>query len=287
MRQWSLGQWESIRMNARLLLAAFVVPLIAPAPAHAWGKTGHRVVARLADGQLSGLARAQVNLLLGSETLDEAATWPDDMKSDPSDFWQKTASPWHYVTLDGTAYAKAPPEGDAVEALGRFSATLKDPKASLADKQLALRFIVHLVADLHQPLHAGKCCDRGGNDVKVEWFGRETNLHSVWDSALVDDTSLSFTELSDRLARNTSAGDVVAWWSIDPRQWVGESAALRDGLYPPATADGTPAKLGYAYAYRYTPVVSRRLSQAGVRLAAYLNAIYAEPKPTPAGRPAE
>jgi len=275
-------------MFRRLKVAAAAALIITPAPALAWGKTGHRIVAALADQQLSGLARAHVKELLGVESLDEAATWPDDMKSNPSAFWQKTASPWHYVTLNGITYDVAPPEGDALEALGRFAATLKDPNASLADKQLALRFIVHLVGDLHQPMHTGKCCDRGGNDVKVKWFGRDTNLHAVWDSAIVEEQQLSFTEYAQRLARHTSNEEVIAWWDVNPRDWVSESAQLRDGLYPPPTAtkDDVPT-LGYDYAYRFTPVVNDRLSKAGVRLAAYLNHIYAEPQPLPAERPAE
>ena len=85
--------------------------------------------------------------------------------------------------------------------------TLRTPTASLADKQLALRFVVHLVGDLHQPLHVGKCCDKGGNDVKVTWFGKPTNLHAVWDLALVDDEQLSFTELAAKLERHISTQD--------------------------------------------------------------------------------
>ncbi|NUT01627.1 MAG: S1/P1 nuclease, partial [Sphingomonas sp.] len=151
------------------LVAAVVTAALIPSPAYAWGKTGHRVVAALADAQLSGLTRAHVKELLGVESLDEAATWPDEMRSAPGQFWQKTSTPWHYVTLNGVVYDHAPSEGDALEALNKFSATLRDPNATLGDKQLALRFVVHLVGDLHQPLHVGKCCDKGGNDVKVKW----------------------------------------------------------------------------------------------------------------------
>ena len=272
-------------MKRLLSCAAAAAVLLVPAPAFAWGKTGHRVVAALADDQLSGLARAHVKDLLGVESLDEAATWPDDMKSNPSPFWQKTASPWHYVTLDGITYDRAPPEGDALEALERFSATLQDPAASRADKQLALRFIVHLVGDLHQPLHAGKCCDRCGNEVKVKWFGRDTNLHAVWDTALIDEQQLSFTEYAERLARHTSPEDVIRWWDVNPRDWVTESAQYRDSLYPaPAAKTGELPNLSYDYIYRHTPLVEQRLSQAGVRLAAFLNHIYA--RPVAAERPA-
>ena len=223
------------------------------------------------------------------ESLDEAANWPDEMRSGPGVFWQKTATPWHYVTLNGITYDHAPPEGDALEALAHFRSVLKDPAASLEDRQLALRFIVHLVGDLHQPLHVGKCCDRGGNDVKVTWFGKPTNLHAVWDSALVDEEQLSFTELAAKLERHISDQDVIKWWDINPRDWISESAQYRDTLYPTAADASRELKgkkskghqclnLSYSYVYRFTPLMEQRLSQAGVRLAAYLNDIYAEPE---------
>src|SRR3954471_21261889 len=282
----------SVGMKARLFLVA-VAALAMSTPAFAWGKTGHRVVAALADTQLSGLARAHVKEILGNaESLDEAANWPDWMRSDPAAFWQKTSTPWHYVTLNGIIYDHAPSEGDALEALSRFRAVLQDPKASLADKQLALRFVVHLVGDLHQPLHVGKCCDRGGNEVKVGWFGKASNLHSVWDSQMVDDEQLSFTELAAKLERHTSSQDVIDWWDITPRDWISESAQIRETLYPPPVPKAARGKkkgkgpavpeLSYSYLYKFTPVMERRLQQAGVRLAAYLNDIFAAPQPVPA-----
>jgi hypothetical protein len=285
-------------MNARPLIVASAIAALAllPSPALAWGKTGHRVVAAIADTQLSGLARAHIREILGgAESLDEAATWPDDMRSAPGNFWQKTATPWHYVTLKGITYDHAPPEGDAQVALKHFRGILEDPNASLADKQLALRFIVHLVGDLHQPLHVGKCCDKGGNDVKVAWFGKPTNLHAAWDSAIVDDEQLSFTELAAKLERHISPADVVKWWDINPRDWTSESAEIRDTLYPsardlPKLPKGKKLKKGeqllpdlsYGYVYKFTPVMERRLAQGGVRLAAYLNALFAEPQALPA-----
>jgi len=275
-------------MKIWLFVAAAAASLV-PAPVFAWGKTGHRVVAAIADTQLSGLAKAQVREILGgAESLDEAATWPDDMRSAPGDFWQKTATPWHYVTLNGIAYDHAPPEGDALQALDHFRSVLRDPTASLADKQLALRFVVHLVGDLHQPLHVGKCCDKGGNDVKVSWFGKPTNLHAVWDSSLVDEEQLSFTELAAKLERHLSNQNVLDWWDLNPRDWIRESAEIRDTLYPSVSKPAKGKKRGrrravpelsYAYVYKFTPVMERRLSQAGVRLAAYLNDIFASPQP--------
>ena len=280
-------------MRSQVLAALAAAAALVPAPALAWGKTGHRVVAAIADTQLSGLARAQVQQILGpGESLDEAANWPDEMRAAPGNFWQKASTPWHYVTLNGIIYDHAPTEGDALEALSRFSETLQDPNASRADKQLALRFIVHLVGDLHQPLHVGKCCDRGGNDVKVTWFGKPTNLHAVWDSQLPDDEQLSFSELATKLERHISPQDVVKWWDVNPRDWISESGEIRDTLYPTARDMPKPVKgkkprkgaavlpeLSYNYVFKFTPVMERRLSQGGVRLAAYLNAIFAEPRP--------
>ncbi len=275
-------------MKIWLFVAAAAASLV-PAPVLAWGKTGHRVVAAIADTQLSGLARAHVREILGgAESLDEAATWPDEMRSAPGDFWQKTATPWHYVTLNGITYDHAPPEGDALQALDHFRSVLRDPTASLPDKQLALRFVVHLVGDLHQPLHVGKCCDKGGNDVKVSWFGKPTNLHAVWDSSLVDEEQLSFTELAAKLERHVSNQNVLDWWDLNPRDWIRESAEIRDTLYPSVSKPAKGKKRGrrravpelsYAYVYKFTPVMERRLSQAGVRLAAYLNDIFASPQP--------
>jgi hypothetical protein len=281
-------------MNARtiLFIAAAAVAAV-PTPALAWGKTGHRVVAAIADTQLSGLARAHVKQILGgAESLDEAATWPDEMRSDPAPFWQKTSTPWHYVTLNGILYDHAPPEGDALKALNHFRDVLQDPKASLADKQMALRFVVHIVGDLHQPLHVGKCCDRGGNEVRVKWFGKPMNLHAVWDSALVDEEQLSFTELTAKLVRHARPADVIAWWDINPRDWITESGQIRDSLYPTAADKPRASKdkkakpgeealpdLSYSYVYRSTPIMEQRLSKAGVRLAAYLNDIFSHPQP--------
>lgn len=183
------------------------------------------------------------------------------------------AGPFHYVTVPPTkSYADvgAPSEGDAVTALDRFSATVRDPKASRADKQLALRFIIHIVGDLHQPLHAGNGSDKGGNDVRVTFQGRSTNLHSVWDSALVDEEQLSYSEMADWLGARITPALSREWMVAEPRVWIGESAALRDQVYP----TGESRSLGWRYIYENTPRMELRLQQGGVRLAAYLNDLF-------------
>jgi hypothetical protein len=259
-------------------LASALALALSPAPALAWGKTGHRVIGAIAQRHLGPQAAAGVKRILGAETLAEASNWPDFMRSDDSEFWKRTASPWHYVTVpQGRIYAEvgAPAEGDAVTALARFSATLRDPKALLAEKQLALRFIAHLVGDLQQPLHAGNGTDKGGNEVSVTFAGRPTNLHAVWDSALVDEEQLSYSEMADWLGARITPADVKAWSSTDPTVWIAESAALRDHIYP---AKGE-TNLSFRYTFEHTAQMEQRLEQGGVRLAAYLNQVFAVSSP--------
>jgi hypothetical protein len=256
-------------VSATALFAALAIS----SPAMAWGPIGHRITGAIAQDNLSGVARAKVELLLHDEDLAEAATWPDDMRSDPSDFWQKTATPWHYVTVAGDDYASSdePGQGDAVTALKRFTGTLRDPKASAEDQRLALRFIVHIIGDLHQPLHVGTGTDRGGNAVKVTWFGKPTNLHTVWDSSLIEQRQLSYSEYAHWLERSTTPEQVIQWDERNPMVWMHESIAMRKTAYPSDTA------LSYGYVYQHRDDVDTRLKMAGVRIAAYLNWLFETP----------
>jgi hypothetical protein len=263
-------------MSSRLLLPAIAAVFALPVPAHAWGQLGHRVVGELGDARISGKTRAEIALILGEESLAEAATWPDEQKSNPAPFWQKEADPFHYVTVpDGKAYADvgAPEAGDAVSALARFAATVRDRDATQADRALALRFIIHIVGDLHQPLHAGNGADRGGNDLKLRWFGQDTNLHTVWDTRMIEGKGLSYSEYTIWLSRQIGPDQTIAWWTADPAVWVAESTALRDRIYP--APDETSPSLGYAYQFEHLPSAELRLQQGGVRLAAYLDQVFA------------
>ncbi|MDT8409004.1 MAG: S1/P1 nuclease [Wenzhouxiangellaceae bacterium] len=241
--------------------------------AHGWGATGHRVAAQIAAGYLAPEARIAVAEILGPETLAEASTWPDFMRANPSEFWQVTANPWHYLTVPpGKSYSEvgAPPEGDALTALEGFAETLRDPESSTDDKALALRFAVHIIGDLHQPLHVGNGSDRGGNDFRITYFGQGSNLHRLWDSQMIDRRQLSYTEMSDWLQAKISPADYRGWNSADPLVWIAESADLRDRIYPDDT------ELGWDYGFRWTDAIDRRLSMAGVRTAAYLNRLFTD-----------
>ncbi|TPE62439.1 S1/P1 nuclease [Sandaracinobacter neustonicus] len=254
----------------RYLLAALL--LTAAAPALAWGQNGHRITGAIADRHLSPKARAGLMEILGTEGLAEASTWADFMRSAPGDFWQKDSTPFHYVTIPiGKGYSGAPPQGDAVTALAKYSAVLRDPRASLADRQQALRFVIHIVGDLSQPLHVGREGDRGGNDVKVSFFGSPSNLHTVWDTLLLENQNLSYSEFTPWLLAAASPAQMRDWSSADPMQWIADSIVVRETIYP-ANPD-----LGYAYVYEQNDNLRRQLTKGGLRLASYLNALFDAP----------
>ena len=245
-------------------------------PALGWGQTGHRVTGAIAQRYLAPNASAAIAELLPNETLAEASTYADEMRSDPDPFWQKVSPPYHYVTIPkGKHYhdVGAPEQGDAVTALEQYTLTLQNPKASREDKQLALRFVVHIIGDLHQPLHAGNGTDRGGNDVKVRFFWEDSNLHRVWDSQMLDQRQLSYTEWTNKLDAKITPSQIRAWSSIDPLVWINESIVYRDALYPENAND-----MSYDYLYAHLPDAKQRLQQAGIRLAMYLNDVFAPPK---------
>jgi hypothetical protein len=259
----------------RIIVAVLAVLFVLPAPAAtAYGPTGHRVIAELAERHLTPQARAAVTELLGSEFMAEAANWPDEMRSDPDEFWRRTSLPYHYVNLpDGVTYEESEknPAGDALTALAMFTKTLKDKSAPLAERQKALRFIIHIVGDLHQPLHAGRAEDRGGNRIDVVWFEEMSNLHKVWDEDLIDYKMLSFTEWVRFLEPKITDAQKAQWQKAEPADWVRELIAMRGEIY-----DVGNAIFSYDYVYRYTPVIKMQLSKGGMRLAGYLNKLFAE-----------
>ncbi|MFK8052204.1 MAG: S1/P1 nuclease [Woeseiaceae bacterium] len=258
----------------RYLFWALLIVACLPGRVEAWGKTGHRVIGMIAEEYLSDDSKAAIEKILGVEDLAEASVWADFMRSDDDEFWRRTAGPFHYVTIPkGKRYSDStpPPQGDGITALRRFSTILRDDAASLEDKQLALRFMVHIVGDLHQPLHAGNGTDRGGNQFTVVYHGEVTNLHRVWDTSMIDEEQLSYTEYGTWLLRKVTPDDAAAWMDVDPVVWVTESAKIRDEIYP-----GGDRNLRWDYFFEHRDTVRLRLTQGGIRLAAYLNALFAE-----------
>lgn len=251
------------------LCAAFA--LVIPGTAQAWGPTGHRVAAELADRFVCGQTRMEIRDLLGTESLADAANWPDYMRLSPDPFWHDRTFPWHFATIPGEqgyAAAGAPPEGDAVTALAQARTTVLDRSALLEDRRAALRMIVHFVGDLNQPLHAGDGTDRGGNDEIVTMRDEEVNLHAVWDSRLIDLEQMSYTEWADFLQRRVTSEQAIAWSGIDPVAWADESRGLHDQIYP------ANKEIDSAYIFRTRPLVHDQLTKAGLRLGSYLNAMF-------------
>ncbi len=260
-------------MRLNILLPISICFSLVSGQVMAWGQIGHRITGKIAEDYLSDSARVAVEALLPNESLAEASSYADEQRSNPSEFWQVVAGPYHYVTVpEGKHYHEvgAPEQGDSVTALAQFRATLLDKDASLEQKQLALRFIVHIIGDLHQPLHAGNGTDRGGNDVKVRFFWEDSNLHRVWDSQMLDRRQLSYSEWADWLGRKITQQHVEQWWESDPVVWITESTEIRDTIYPTDANN-----MSWDYLYQHIPTVSMRLQQAGVRIAAYLNEVYA------------
>jgi hypothetical protein len=251
----------------RLAIVA-VLLVVAPVVCFAWGPVGHRAVGHIAAQRISPQARAAIEDLLGRETLAEASLWADGIRSEAR--WRHTG-PWHYVNIpDGECYdpATRSRNGDILEVLERFTSLLRYQGSSRQDKIAALRFIAHLVGDIHQPLHVGRASDRGGNEIELNWFGERSNLHRVWDSGLISRLELSPRSLARTLESRPSA-EVVAWEQDDPLTWAAESMALRPLVY-----GTTSSRLGGAYVRAVGTVVEERLLQAGVRLASLLDAIF-------------
>ena len=233
-----------------------------------WGVTGHRAIGLVAEKHLSAKAKKKLKLLMGQESLAMISTWMDEVRSDST--YNYTAD-WHWVTIEtGKNYSDSPknPNGDVIMTLERLVMELKSKKLDRKKEIEYVKMIVHLVGDIHQPLHVGCCDDRGGNSVKVKWFRNETNLHSVWDSNMIDDTKLSYTELAGALEEPTTEV-LTQWQKASVRDWAAESMTYRKQVY--AVGDGN---LSFKYSYKNLDSVKLRLVQAGIRLAGVLNEIY-------------
>jgi len=240
----------------------------------AWGQTGHRSIAALAERYLTPEAKAAVDEIIGNDNhLWELSTWPDEIRSDPQTWGY--SFPWHYISIDTHEDIRSEfprsSRGDILSAMDETFAIVADRDRAREERWEALAFYVHLVGDLHQPLHVGHRHDRGGNDVRVTWFGQNTNLHSVWDSKIIDHWNLSFQELTESLDQRIQLADEASLHTAH-LDWAEESKLLRDQCYQRLEAEeGELPDLGYQYAYYNTELVTQRLREAGYRLAAKLN----------------
>jgi len=235
-----------------------------------WGANGHRVVAQIAEENLSSVARELINKLLNGKSLVSVSTFADDIKSDPK--YRKYNS-WHYVNIDSDKnYGDLVPNenGDIIKAIKKCILILKDKNQSINEKEFYLKLLVHFIGDIHQPLHVGRLEDRGGNDIKVKWFGKPSNLHRVWDSEIINSHQMSYSELSNDLPiLKKNEIDKISNESI--MIWVRESQKISKQIYDDAILN---SNLGYNYRYKYIDIVKMRLLKGGLRLASILNSIF-------------
>lgn len=238
-----------------------------------WGFKGHRAVATIAQNHLNAGVAYVASAYLKGEQMEAVSTWADENR-DP-----KTA-PWHYINLplglSRDAFVKAVQESDnnVYTAILKTEATLKDANASAEAKNEAMKYLIHLVGDAHQPMHVSRKEDKGGNTIQLRFDSKGTNLHSLWDSKLIDKEGLSQEDIVKTYDTATPA-DIKKWQSDSPIEWLWESYQITTELY----ANAKPGQnIDDVYYQKYIPVIRKRIDQAGIRLAGELNRLLAGQK---------
>ena len=241
-----------------------------------WGAVGHRTVGKIAEGHLSPNARAAVRDLLGSQTLSDVSNWADELRGQEK---YRQTGPWHYINLPlGLNYEQFKNrvenmlESNVYSALAQQMQVITDKSASRDQKIDALKFVVHFVGDLHQPMHVSRAEDKGGNTIQLNYEGQGTNLHSLWDSKLIEHTGLDYLQLSENCDHATLAQ--IRQWQSDPIvKWMWESYEISSKLY--AEVDSMSSRsIGQDYYTAHWPIIQQRLEQAGIRLAGVLNILF-------------
>ena len=239
-----------------------------------WGVVGHRSIGQIAENHLSKKAKIAVKEILGSESLAMVSTYPDEIRSYKQ--YAYTA-PWHYVNVaHGLTSEQFKKELVGMEKANIYKAILNctnDLKSSTKTKEekvFALKFLVHLVGDLHQPMHTGRSEDSGGNAIKVKLMRKESNLHGLWDSGLIDYAGMTYKELA-QACDDVPKQDKLAWQKDDVATWAFESYIISQQLYAEAAVN---PEFDYDYYPKHADLIKKRLAQAGIRLAGVLNEIY-------------
>ncbi|MGH8084304.1 MAG: S1/P1 nuclease [Lysobacter sp.] len=255
---------------ATLLPVLLASLLLMAGPVGAWGPQGHRLVAALAWSGLTPQARGEILVLLAGEpdpSLPGIANWADQLRAADPDLGKRSA-PWHYVNIaeEDCQYdaARDCPGGNCVVgAIDRQLAILADHGQPLAARRQALKFVVHFVGDVHQPLHAGYGHDKGGNTVQINLDGDGSNLHRLWDSGLLNTAGLG----DAAYLRHLQSLPLTVGLDAGPAEWAETSCAItvQPGLYPAG------AKIDDAYVQRWRPMAEAQLRRGGARLAVLLN----------------
>jgi len=245
-----------------------------------WGAIGHQTVARIAENHLTPQAQSAVKDLLGNETLPGISSWADQIRSDPR---YSETGPYHFVNLpSGLKYEqfsnsiKILKSDNLYHALIKYQHILADSNLSKEKRAEALKFIVHLVGDAHQPMHISRAEDKGGNTIQVRFDDQGTNLHSLWDGKLISRTGQNSEELS-KIWDNVTPAQITQWQKDPEIKWVYESYQLSENLY---TEIEKGNKLGDDYYKNHITEIQLRITQGGIRLAGLLNQILKNYQPS-------
>jgi hypothetical protein len=251
-----------------------LICLITVTDSFAWGANGHRIIGEVADSYLTKKARKNIAAILGNESMAMSSNWADFIKSDTT---LRYLDPWHYINIKmGMEYAafesylKQDTAVDAYTKLNFLIAELKNKNLPAERKLFCLRMLIHIVGDVHQPMHVSRAEDLGGNRIRVQWFGDATNLHAVWDDRIIEQQKLSYTEFAAHI-NHTTKEQRTAWQQQPMEQWFFESYQLADGIYKSITQP--EQRLSFRYSYDFIETVNQQLLKGGVRLAGLLNEI--------------
>ncbi|MBX2888302.1 MAG: S1/P1 nuclease [Ferruginibacter sp.] len=252
----------------------WIILLCLPAYGYSWGMLGHRIVGEIASKHISSKARHNIQKILGNESIAMCANWPDFIKSDTT---FKYLTPWHYKNYSGglshAAFLSDTQTDTTVSAYTQLNFLIVELKKKELPKELKVRYLkllIHIVGDIHQPLHLGRYEDLGGNRIRVMWFKDNVNLHQVWDDRIIDYQQLSYTEYAQWI--NFSTAKERKLWQRQPiSEWMYESYVIAEKIYGEIQPD---AKLGYRYNFDYIETVNSRLLKGGLRLAELLNDIF-------------
>jgi hypothetical protein len=263
-----------MKTNLLKKLAIGIAIIYAPLQSMAWGAEGHRICGQIADSYLSPQARKAIKEILGNESIAMASTWADFIKSDPDYSYLYN---WHFIDFD-KAYTYAEMQDflahdtnvDAYTKINFMISELKKKDLPKEKKLLYLRVLIHVIEDVHQPMHTAHTDDKGGNDFKVNWFSTPTNLHSVWDSQLIEFQQLSYTEYTNAI-NHTTVAQRNEWQKAPIAQWLFESNQIAEKLYTEIKPGET---LNYKYNFNHIDTLNQQLLKAGVRLAGVLNQLF-------------
>lgn len=271
---------NSFSMKRIATIVITLLVLMQSASVYAWGPMGHDVVAAIAEQHLTKKAKKNIDKLLGGKSIVYYASWMDNIQNSP--YWKngynKTKT-WHYANVDeGFTYQtmQKNKDGDVVSGLEFLTNELTTRYDELTDSMRVdyLKMIVHMVGDLHCPMHAGRLSDRGGNKTKVKWFGQQTNIHSVWDSKMIESARKwgysGWVEQLDRTDKKFQSSVMRGTYE----EWFNATVENASLIYKYVESLGDNPKLSYQFIYDFSPMLEQQLLLGGYRLAYVLNTIF-------------